>query len=174
MFFKKMKKIGILTSIMFLISNHMSFADVNVTRISGSDMYDTAVKVNDTFIDYSESNSAVLTNDSDFKTSLYGSYMASAIKMPFYLNGKHGISTKILNELFNKKIYHIYIVGDYNLLDKSIDNTLISKNIKFTRIYDKDKIDDFNGNHYTDKISEQVDNLIFNYFYKDEQEVILA
>ena len=168
MFRKNFKKVSILALIFFLLTNSASFADIEITRLSGANRYDTAVKVNDVFIDYSSSNYAVMSNGSDFKSSLYASYMASALKAPFYINGKHGITTEVLNKLKEKRVQKVFIVGNYDLLDKSIDNTLISKGIKFIRLYDKDAIDYYYGTNYVDKLSQQVDNVLFEYFHSGE------
>ena len=60
------------------------------------------------------------------------------------------------------------MIGGYNLLDKSIDNTLISKGIKFTRIYDQPKYDQWSETYFVNKISHQVDNVLFTYFHPNE------
>lgn len=168
MFIKNIKKLSILTSIFLLLSTSASFADINVSRIAGNSRYDTAVKVNDEFIEYSSTNKAVISSGSDFRTSLYASYMASAFKAPLYLNAKHGMTTQVLNKLKEKKVNNVYIVGGYDLLDKSIDNTLLSKGIKFTRIYDQTKYDKWTKTNVVDKIPYQVDNILFTYFHPNE------
>lgn len=165
MFIKNIKKLSILTSIFLLLSTSASFADINVSRIAGNNRYDTAVKVNDEFIEYSSTNTAIISSGSDFRTSLYASYMASGFKAPLYLNTKHGMTTQVLNKLKEKKVTNVYIVGGYDLLDKSIDNTLLSKGIKFTRIYDQTKYDKWTKTNFVDKIPYQVDNVLFTYFH---------
>ncbi len=153
MLIKKIKKACLIALTLLFLSSSTSSASIDITRISGHDRFDTAINVNDNFINYADNNNAVLSNGNEFKNSLYGSYIASTLRIPFYLNsGSHGIKTKILNELANKKVNHVYILGDYKSMDKSIDNTLLSKNIKFTRIYDKVKFDSYNQCNYVDSI----------------------
>lgn len=169
MLIKKIKKACLIALTLLFLSSSTSSASIDITRISGHDRFDTAINVNDNFINYADNNNAVLSNGNEFKNSLYGSYIASTLRIPFYLNsGSHGIKTKILNELANKKVNHVYILGDYKSMDKSIDNTLLSKNIKFTRIYDKVKFDSYNQCNYVDSIPKQANSLIYDAYHENE------
>lgn len=110
------------------------FADINVSRISGYDRYETSINANKKYMNQANGNLAVITSGNDFKTALYGSYMASSLNVPYFVNPKHGVRTDILNELKKLNVNRVYVMGDYNMLDKSVDNTLKSKGIKIERI----------------------------------------
>lgn len=110
------------------------FADINVSRISGYDRYETSINANKKYMNQANGNLAVIASGNDFKTALYGSYMASSLNVPYFVNPKHGVRTDILNELKRLNVNRVYVMGDYNMLDKSVDNTLKSKGIKIERI----------------------------------------
>ncbi len=134
---KNFKKLLVLSSILVLISSASSFADMNVSRISGRDRYETALKVQQKYFNHADGNLAIIASGKDFRTALYGSYMANALKVPFYVIPNTGMSRVMLNELKSKQVNRAYIIGDYNKLNKSINNSLKSINITPIRYTDK-------------------------------------
>lgn len=144
-----------LSSVLLCTSSIPVFADMNVSRISGYDRYETAVNSNKKYMNQANGNLAVIASGNDFKTALYGSHLSSALNVPYFVNPKHGVRTDILNELKRLKVNRVYIMGDYNILDKSLDNTFKSKGIKVERLY-------------SEELSYKVDNIIFNTFHYGE------
>lgn len=153
---KKLLSIG-LGIMLFISSIGISSANesINVSRVSGYDRYETAVNANKKFMDHANGNLAVISSGSDFKTALYASHMASALKVPYFVNPKHGVRTDILNEMQRLNVSRVYVVGDYKVLDRSVDNTLKSKGMKLQRIYQKNKESILEG---------EIDNVIFRTF----------
>lgn len=144
---KKIFKKSILVAFALIISlAGMSYAeyddsDYRVVRIAGRDRYDTAIKVDKDCSQKMRSNVAVISNGEQFKKSLYASYLASSIDAHFYPTVKGYISKAILNEILSNNVKKVYIVGDYNDLSKSIDNTLLSKNINVKRFTENRDLD---------------------------------
>ena len=161
---KKIFKKSILVAFALIISlAGMSYAeyddsDYRVVRIAGRDRYDTAIKVDKDCSQKMRSNVAVISNGEQFKKSLYASYLASSIDAHFYPTVKGYISKAILNEILSNNVKKVYIVGDYNDLSKSIDNTLLSKNINVKRFTENRDLDE--------AINLEIYSLIGKNFYK--------
>lgn len=170
-----MKKIILvfLGTIMFVSNMKLSSVaeNINISRLYGADRYETAVSTNRKYMKYANGNLAVISGGNDFKTALYGSYMASALNVPYFVNPKHGVRSDILKELNRLNVKQVYIVGDYNILDNSVDNTFKSKGFKIKRIYDKvdyvNYVDKDYGDYYNISINEQVDNILYSTFFPD-------
>lgn len=143
-----------LSMVLLFTTSATVFADMNVSRISGYDRYETSVNANKKYMNQANGNLAVIVSGNDFKTALYGSHLSSALNVPYFVNPKHGVRTDILNELKRLKVNRVYIMGDYNMLDKSVDNTLKFKGIKVERL--------------DEEIDYDVDNIIFNTFHYGE------
>lgn len=124
--------------IFFLSSVGVSRADdnINITRVSGWDRYETSVNANKRYMNQANGNLAIIASGDDFKTALYGSYMASALKVPFFVNPNRGIRTDILKELKRLNVKRVYVMGTYKTLSKSVDNTLRYHGIKVERFFD--------------------------------------
>ena len=162
MFLKKLKKVSILASVLFLLSTTAAFADVNVSRIAGANRYDTAMKVEEQYFNAPNGNLAIIAPGNNFRMALYGSYMANALKVPYYVIPNTGLSKSMVNELSRLHIKRAYVIGDYKLLNKNVDNSLISNGVSVNRLYDKveggDRIPVY---HY-------VDTPIFDTFHNGE------
>lgn len=160
----KLKKIKalFLTFTFILTSTVPVFADTNVSRIAGKDRYETALKTTQKFFNKANGNLGVLVSGNDFKGALYASQLANALNVPYFVNEKHGIKTSTLNEMARLGIKTIYVIGDYEYLDKSIDNTLLSRQIKIKRVINNMK------DHYYEDIPGFVDITIFNTLWNDD------
>ncbi len=152
------KSLLIALSVFFFMGN-CSFASVNVERISGSDRYQTALKVNQKFLNKADGNLAVFTSGTDFNTALYGSYLASSLKVPYYVVSKNGISKDILSEIDRLKIKRAYVVAGYELLNKKIDDALTAKGVRVERLFDSKHIDGSGDNLYN-----HIDYILLNTF----------
>lgn len=159
---KTLKKSLILSASLALLLPNVANADMNVSRISGKDRYDTATKVQQNYYTKANGNLAIIASGSDFRTSLYGSYMANSLKVPFYVIPNTGMSKAMFNELKDKQVNRAYVMGDYKLLNRSIDNSLKSIGIKVTRFYDRYE-DGFYQN-----IFSYIDTPIFETFFPGE------
>lgn len=156
---KGLRKSLILSCVLALFLPSVASADMNVSRIAGANRYETALKVQQKYFTKASGNLAVLASGTDFRTALYGSYMANALKVPFYAIPNTGMSRVMLNELKDKKIDRIYMMGDYKILNKSIDNSLKSIGAKVERFHDKYEYGGINH------IDQYIDPPIFNTFH---------
>lgn len=119
----------------------MTYADAGfnpVPRLVGKNRYETALKVDrDCFgKNGNRSSIAVISDGRSFKESLYGSHLASSVGAHFYPTVKGYISKAILNEIKANNVKHVYVMGTYKQLSKSIDNTLRSEGIHVERLFD--------------------------------------
>lgn len=135
--FKKLKKSLIVACTIMLLLPTVSNAERNVTRISGSDRYETALKVQQLYKNNSTSKIAVVSTGDNFKFALYGSYMANSLKVPFYIVPNNDESKTIIEEIKNKNINKVFIIGDYKSLNNSIDSALKSAGINVERFYER-------------------------------------
>jgi len=134
---KKLRKSLILSCVLALLVPSIASADMNVTRISGKDRYETALMVQRKHFTKANRKLAVIACGSDFKTALYGSQMANALKIPFYIMPNAGMSKVMMDELRDKQVKKAFIMGDYSKLNKSINNSLIEIGITPIRYTDK-------------------------------------
>lgn len=134
---KGLKKSLILSCALAFLLPSVASANRYVTRFAGADRYETAIEVQENYFGKSYVGQAVLAPGNDFRTALYGSYMATALKAPFYIVPKSGISKSILNRLKTNDVEQVYIMGDYKLLNNSLEKTLKANGIKSTRFYGK-------------------------------------
>lgn len=142
--------------------------NINVSRVAGWDRYESTVNANKKYMKQAYGNLAVIASGNDFKTALYASYMASALKVPYFVNPNHGMRSDVLNEMKRLNVKRVYVVGDYSKLDKSIDNTLLSKGIKVERVYDGKKFCNMHGSCYEMSLHEYIDTILFEALHKEE------
>lgn len=159
---KHLKKSLILSFSLALLIPSVTKADTNVTRISGIDRYETDIKIQQNCYPKASGNLAVLSSGTEFRTALYGSYMANALKIPYYVTPNNTISKSLLEEIKNKSIKRIYIIGNYNIINKSIENRLKLLGIKITRFQDKYEYGEIQ------EISHYIDSVIFETFHEGE------
>lgn len=142
--------------------------NINVSRVAGWDRYESTVNANKKYMKKAYGNLAVIASGNDFKTALYASYMASALKVPYFVNPNHGMRSDVLNEMKRLNIKRVYVVGDYSKLDRSIDNTLLSRGIKVERVYDGKKFCNMHGSCYEMSLHEYIDTILFEALHKGE------
>lgn len=142
--------------------------NINVSRVAGWDRYESTVNANKKYMKQAYGNLAVIASGNDFKTALYASYMASALKVPYFVNPNHGMRSDVLNEMKRLNVKRVYVVGDYSKLDRSIDNTLLSRGIKVERVYDGKKFCNMHGSCYEMSLHEYIDTILFEALHKGE------
>ncbi len=158
---KGLKKSLILSCALAFLLPSVASADMYVTRFAGADRYETAIEVQENYFGKSYASQAVLAPGNDFRTVLYGSYMATALKAPFYIVPKSGISKSILNRLKINDVDRVYIMGDYKLLNNSIEKTLKANGFKYSRFYDRYEGKDFLS------IANDMDLTLFSILFPD-------
>lgn len=133
---KNLKKSLLLSLGLLIFSISTSLADTNVSRIAGIDRYETALKVNQKYFTKADGELAVIVSGNNFKYPLYGSYMASTLKVPLIVVENSSLSSNNLRELKRLNIKRAFIVSDYKLLNSKIDNSLKNNGITVRRFYD--------------------------------------
>lgn len=160
----RIKKAFLVSSAILIMCSSISFADINVSRISGSDRYETAIKVNQKYIQKADGNLAIIASGNDFRTALYGSYMASALKVPFYVLPKdQAISKSVLNEFDRLNVKRVYIMGNNDVLSNKVDNEIKNKGVDVKRI--KDQSENVNGYITYYSICDNIDGILFDQFF---------
>ncbi len=158
---KGLKKSLILSCALAFLLPSVASADRYVTRFAGADRYETAIEIQENYFGKSYASQAVLAPGNDFRTALYGSYMATALKAPFYIVPKSGISKSILNRLKINDVDRVYIMGDYKLLNNSLEKTLKANGFKYSRFYDRYEGKDFLS------IANDMDLTLFSILFPD-------
>lgn len=132
---KGLRKSLILSCVLALFLPSVASADMNVSRIAGANRYETAMKVQQKY-QVQNRNEVVISSGHDFRTALYASYMANVLRIPFYVIPNTGLSRVMLNEFSKSNTKKVYIIGNYNNLNRSIDNSIKSLGIQTKRISD--------------------------------------
>ncbi|WP_052085705.1 cell wall-binding repeat-containing protein [Clostridium sp. HMP27] len=139
---KKAKKILCLLATV-LISNalvpiHRVSAEPDVTRISGTNRYDTSLKILDK--GWSIADNLVIVNGENFPDGLSAAPLAKKLDAPMILvNGKQ-VSTELLNKMKSLKAKKVYIIGGEGAISKTLENNLKkSLAVEVVRIAGKDR-----------------------------------
>lgn len=163
---KIIKKTIITATALFMLAGQNAFADTpNVSRVSGADRYETAYKVNAAFPSTDKSGYAVLASGKDFKNALYGSYLATSLRIPFYTVNTANVPQYILNKLKNDGIRNVYIVGDKKSLDVTVDNQIVNIGANPNRIFDNSVYNKATNSYISQPMESTLDNIIFNKFF---------
>lgn len=164
---KKTKLSALFIIVFMFFSSVNSFAEINVTRISGFDRYETALNVNKKYFYNVGNQSAVLAGGGDFRTALYGSYLASSLKIPYFINPKSGLRSDVFNQIKKLNIKSIFIVGTYDEIDSTVSNYLETKGIRIHRLFDRQMFD--YGEAYIRILPYEVDNIVFSFLFPNQE-----
>lgn len=109
--------------------------ELNVTRISGKDRYETAVNINRQLFSSDESiklKYVVLTSGDSFADAISGGLLASEYNVPIVFTSKERlpeITNRYLSNLFINKVY---IVGGESSISKNIEDKLGQRLIRLS------------------------------------------
>lgn len=161
----KIKKLILSTVFISTLLCTNSFADSpNVQRISGKDRYETAYLVNKSFTSQN-SSTVVVASGWNFKEALYGSYMATSLRIPFFTTSPTNLSSYIIEELNSRNTKSVYLIGDTKSISQSVENMLSSNGIKVNRIYDKSVYNSATKAYIQSPMESSIDNIIFNKYF---------
>jgi putative cell wall-binding protein len=151
------------------VEDRLKSADgFTVTRIAGSDRYDTAVKVAEKLGDVN--NIAVVTG-SDFADAISMAPIAAKLKMPILLTEKDKVPQSVKNYLDGRKIDKTYVVGSFNEISQYAENALpntvrisgddkYQRNINVIKLFnnglDLDTVYAATGENYPDALAASV------------------
>ena len=109
-----------------------SFAnEIAVTRISGSDRYETNALVSKS--SYSSSKMAVIASGENFADALSSGSISFLEDIPLFLSKKESLSDSTLYELKRLGVENVIIVGGENSISKDVEK-LLSKNYLTSRL----------------------------------------
>lgn len=106
---------------------------IDINYISGSDRYETAVKISQSGWD-SGSVNVVLSSGEQFPDALSAGPLASKLNAPILLTGKSKLNSYTYNEIVRLKARNIYIIGGTGAISSSIESYLKIKKYSVTRI----------------------------------------
>lgn len=99
--------------------------DVNVSRISGKNRYETALEISRK--SFTSSDYAVVASGEDFPDALAGGQLAIQQNAPILLVSKTGVSSKVSAEIKRLGVKHIYLLGGKSLISESTETALKSQ-----------------------------------------------
>ncbi len=125
-YFRKLLVIAFLIAAFILVPNTVR-ASGNVTRISGSNRYETSIKLNNYF---GWANTAIVVNGQNYPDSLSAGSLSAKIGAPIYLSS----SLESLNAEFTRLgVTEVVIVGGVNSVSSDLENGL-RQNYNVTRL----------------------------------------
>lgn len=134
--------LGGLSAISSSVESELNSLGYNVERISGSDRYETALKV---AIRLRASNvitsAAVLTAGDQFADALSAGSMAAKKGYPVLLTDGKTLSKSVIDHLVSNRIKTVYIIGGYLAIDQGMEKILTDAGIAAVRINGADRIE---------------------------------
>lgn len=116
--------------------------DVNVSRISGKNRYETALEISRK--SFTSSDYAVVASGEDFPDALAGGQLAIQQNAPILLVSKTGVSSKVSAEIKRLGVKHIYLLGGTSLISESTETALKSQVGKVERLAGKNRYETAN------------------------------
>ncbi|MBM7549602.1 cell wall-binding repeat-containing protein [Peptoniphilus gorbachii] len=116
--------------------------DVNVSRISGKNRYETALEISRK--SFTSSDYAVVASGEDFPDALAGGQLAIQQNAPILLVSKTGVSSTVSSEIKRLGVKHIYLLGGTSLISKSIEKELKSQVKTVERLAGKNRYETAN------------------------------
>ncbi|MDY4129087.1 MAG: cell wall-binding repeat-containing protein [Peptostreptococcus porci] len=135
-------------NVAFESTNAREKTEINVTRISGNDRYDTSVEIAKVIAStYNESDNkvSVFASGESFSDSLSAGCLASEYNAPLLLVKKNEITGSV-REFYSKYLkYDTFLVGGKNTIsenvEKQIKKDLLTEIASFERLSDKNRFD---------------------------------
>lgn len=97
-------------------------AEIAVERVSGSNRYDTSLRVSKSTFD--KSDYAVIASGGNFPDALVGGVLAGALNSPLLVTSKTAISDGLVAELKRLEVKEIFLLGGENTLTVDVANAL--------------------------------------------------
>lgn len=142
---KSIKKSFILSCIMALaLPSVSSFAQVtDISRISGSNRYETALKISTThFKDPTDVQFVIIASGETYPDALIGGSLAAQEECPMLLTGKNSVPKNLISELKRLDPEQIFVLGGPVAVSDSVFNTIKNQTgIPIERVYGKNRIE---------------------------------
>lgn len=153
--------VGGQSSISSSVESRLKKEDIKVTRISGSDRFDTSDKLSQEVSRLSKkSNQAILVNGYKNIDALSVSSLATKEELPILLNGRNALNMSVKNRLRQMNVNKVYIIGGNNSISSDVEKELKKMQISVVRLSGTDRYETSAN--------------IAKYAYKDFDEAIVA
>lgn len=153
--------VGGQSSISSSVESRLKKEDIKVTRISGSDRFDTSDKLSQEVSRLSKkSNQAILVNGYKNIDALSVSSLATKEELPILLNGRNALNMSVKNRLRQMNVKKVYIIGGNNSISSDVEKELKKMQISVVRLSGIDRYETSAN--------------IAKYAYKDFDEAIVA
>jgi len=108
------------------------------SRIAGSDIYKTAVKISEE--GWQKADYAVLVRGDDFADALCAGPLARKYNAPILFTPRYRLGPTVLDELERLKVKKVIIIGGYGAISRNIDSQLRNEGIRdIERIYGENR-----------------------------------
>lgn len=153
--------VGGQSSISSSVESRLKKEDIKVTRISGSDRFDTSDKLSQEVSRLSKKSSqAILVNGYKNIDALSVSSLATKEELPILLNGRNALNMSVKNRLKQMNVKKVYIIGGNNSISSDVEKELKKMQISVVRLSGTDRYETSAN--------------IAKYAYKDFDEAIVA
>lgn len=153
--------VGGQSSISSSVESRLKKEDIKVTRISGSDRFDTSDKLSQEVSRLSKKSSqAILVNGYKNIDALSVSSLATKEELPILLNGRNALNMSVKNRLKQMNVNKVYIIGGNNSISSDVEKELKGMQISVVRLSGTDRYETSAN--------------IAKYAYKDFDEAIVA
>lgn len=153
--------VGGQSSISSSVESRLKKEDIKVTRISGSDRFDTSDKLSQEVGRLSKKSSqAILVNGYKNIDALSVSSLATKEELPILLNGRNALNMSVKNRLKQMNVKKVYIIGGNNSISSDVEKELKRMQISVVRLSGTDRYETSAN--------------IAKYAYKDFDEAIVA
>jgi len=153
--------VGGQSSISSSVESRLKKEDIKVTRIAGSDRFDTSDKLSQEVSRLSKkSNQAILVNGYKNIDALSVSSLATKEELPILLNGRNALNMSVRNRLKQMNVNKVYIIGGNNSISSDVEKELKGMQISVVRLSGTDRYETSAN--------------IAKYAYKDFDEAIIA
>lgn len=153
--------VGGQSSISSSVESRLKKEDIKVTRISGSDRFDTSDKLSLEVSRLSKKSSqAILVNGYKNIDALSVSSLATKEELPILLNGRNALNMSVKNRLKQMNVNKVYIIGGNNSISSDVEKELKRMQISVVRLSGTDRYETSAN--------------IAKYAYKDFDEAIVA
>ncbi len=153
--------VGGQSSISSSVESRLKKEDIKVTRISGSDRFDTSDKLSQEVSRLSKKSSqAILVNGYKNIDALSVSSLATKEELPILLNGRNALNMSVKNRLKQMNVNKVYIIGGNNSISSDVEKELKKMQISVVRLSGTDRYETSAN--------------IAKYAYKDFDEAIVA
>lgn len=128
------RKLIVLFLIVSILLNTVAFADkeVPITRISGSNRFETAVNISSKT--FNKSEYVLLANGYNYVDALAASSLAAQLKAPILLTDKNELPKSTINEMERLNANKVILLGGLSTITSSIEQNIKSMGYEVSRL----------------------------------------